>query len=310
MTEIIVHESFDVAEQLLAALSPLEDRWEGSQNEWFFRGHGDARWPLVPTSLRTNCPARFGFGASRCFGPLTTNQAQILAELELIKYLAHHLDDQGIHFPGEDLVPRYRSQRVQNWMLEWEKELFRFPVERQLPLFAIAQHNGIPTRLLDWSEDPLTAAYFAAVPRATEGERADGTELAIWSLRAHFLRTWEFMGNIEIEIVTPPWSANPNLCAQRGHFTIHRPILKRDSPPCASSLDELMTDYARQAERWAEQEGKPRVELPVMRCLKLPGEQSNRLLRLLRAHGVSAGSLYPGHRGAAAAVLERQLWED
>src|SRR5215216_3762400 len=44
-------------------------------------------------------------------------------------------------------------------------------------MFAVAQHHRIPTQFLDWTYNPLVAAYFAADPKATS------TRIAVWALR-------------------------------------------------------------------------------------------------------------------------------
>lgn len=43
----------------------------------------------------------------------------------------------------------------------------------------VMRHNEVPTRLLDWTENPLVAAYFAVTK---EGELAEDGDGAIWAL--------------------------------------------------------------------------------------------------------------------------------
>ena len=50
-------------------------------------------------------------------------------------------------------------------------------------MLAVVQHNGLPTRCLDWTASPLVAAHFAC---ASEPEKnSDGV---IWCLHAGLLR--------------------------------------------------------------------------------------------------------------------------
>ncbi len=99
-----------------------------------------------------------------------------------------------------------------------------FVPETQLDWLAVAQHHGMPTRLLDWTESPLVAAYFALKEAGfIAGQRKDAAIYAIE--RPRLFETacdpnTPFSDHTALTLVRPP-HLSPRITAQRGVFTHH-----------------------------------------------------------------------------------------
>jgi hypothetical protein len=106
-------------------------------NAWIFRGVHDARYKLQPAIGRPG--ARKDIDTA---GDLPFNEAEELSMLA--------------HFQRE-VRPHVATPRRSHLSKDWD-------------LQAVAQHHGLNTRLLDWSESPLIAAFFAVEPSGPDND--------------------------------------------------------------------------------------------------------------------------------------------
>ena len=280
--ELMGEKVLESADEMIDALRLAKRPWGLQYNppdgtdtpQWFFRGHSDATWSLVPSAFREKSWEGIQPLAGFMLGQLASLPSE---ELRLLLEFARGLNRSGIPIPGGLGVIKQLEAAIHpsHGAADWPKQF--------LELAALAQHHGLPTRWLDFSTNPLVAAYFAAQEPA---QNAD--ELCVWAIHSFCLDSarppfWIGVGH-------PQRASNPNLHAQSGVL-----VSWTTKPATLSPLDAVIQQV--QAPNPKPDDRFRRLETAPIQKLRLARKHADHLRVLLEREHVSAAPLFPGVDG-------------
>ena len=226
---------------------------------YIFRGQPDSDWTLKPRLLRDLDETRTNWHAATKVEQSALDTFRAQAHLHLTPMVCQ------------------KAQRLDWW--------------------ALMQHYGAPTRMLDWTRAPYVAAYFAV-------DSCYGKDGAIWAVNADLLedhqreRTESDDSNDEKAFYrkseeppilrTAEATSTDRMIAQQGVFTYSTQLLMDHVRPLIE-LEQLAKNPVR----------------PVVRKVIIPNEMKYEILRKLKRMNITAATLFPGLDGLGQSIAQR-----
>jgi hypothetical protein len=286
----IIEYRASTAEEFWELLSPRKYLFT-PESEPIFRGQADAAWTLEPSILRgENHPIH---SSLKYRSTPEVSLDQVITEIDALNTFANFCDSSGLKIPGDSV--RFRREYLNSGraIIQFNfSDAPLWPSVEYFDIMALAQHHGLPTRLLDWSRSAHVAAYFAASGSLFESCEHKAERLAVWALDIKFQL-------LSLEIIIVPGGNNANVAAQSALFTTLKQLVRRGLP---FEGDHSLDGHMRFLD--SRSYGRRSRGSQAMAKVTLPTTEAPKVIDLCKRQGITAATLRPDFYGAARATLE------
>lgn len=308
---------FNSFEELIDALKPnsLLGNYPG---QMIFRGQADD-WPLIPSLYRNGLDNYFTYTYRNIRDD--KNKFFFHVEYSILRNYYIKANYLGLDIPKVDLFDNdymnvdvfsslgYKDNIDKMYGLninaKSDSYFDLYKISGVPEIAALAQHYGLPTRLIDWTQDIYIALYFAAMGAIKELYTNENytldKKIVIWTLTPWLLSTSPYSPIIlegalpPIKVIVPNYKQNPNICAQKGVLTYwkeHYDTGETEFKCSQDSLDKRINEYnlgLRYKMKIKKDSYISKIFLPSSECVKIV-EYINRL-------GYNASTIFPWHDG-------------
>lgn len=303
-------------------------------SDMIYRGQASGEWTLLPSALRSVKDETYKYCLHQFLGIKHTPQhenidAQISLEKAALREFYQKSNINGLPLPHIEEFSNYDYSSFTNDVIPLYKRM-KWLNHNYAEVGALAQHYGVPTRMLDWSADIHAALYFAArdgLQKLKNNEISKDHKIALWALdNKHFkLRNSTVC---PLKFIFPRYADNPNLKAQKGilsywefsicpthlrndscgrlsweerkelHIDIHDALLfssRIDRSPLEALLQDIADIYC------------PDEDITFLYKLELPVTETEKLFQYLKTQQYTAARLFPGYGGVTQEIKEEKL---
>lgn len=276
--------------------------------DFVFRGHQSSSYKLVPSVLRNNC-IDIRHSNFRSPNLSITDREQLAFEFDILRSFYLKCDESGLYLPD--------NSRLRSGIFSFDdngtitKDGIWLP-EDLYDIAALAQHYGLPTRLLDWSFN-INIAIFFSISELIKNNKYDEKDfICIWLLNKS-MNTWLTFNialpDFPLRLIRPIYKYNPNLKAQKGLFTLWKIHYKAeaDSLKDCRPLDELIDSYFDSKE----ERFKNAINRPLIGCLKIRQTKENvkKLYLFIKNNNIDFSTLFPGYSGVVEYLKYDSIFE-
>jgi hypothetical protein len=317
------------AKEFLDKLTPWNTKYDLS--EYVFRGHTDETFKLHPNIMRKkkdptlielanmhildgdykDILQKVGLTEIRAF--------QATLEMTILRRFYRASNENGLYVPNSKIMS---AQMEVDGYIDFDNVMNDFKFNTWLnrdttEIAALAQHYGLPTRLIDWSFNQYIASFFAtnftAKPLSTN-------KISLWMLNYHKLTDLFASSESDVKIFSPHYQWNENAKSQKGLFTYIESAYdskdvdlifefmdvskKTNSISIDSKYDYLRTDYRTFDVALDEALSKYKIKnkgkidtKDLLVKLTLPCDEAIKVNQYLRDIKISEATIFPGYSG-------------